>query len=82
MYETIQTENQSIERLAYGEKEPYSRSNVQRRLAEISKQELKEEPRKRPGEDLKPWDTMILGKFGYKTWEDVPSGDREERYIG
>jgi hypothetical protein len=67
MNENIETIRQS----ETSEKEPYDYAKVRSKIAAIEKQEMNDEPRKEPGQDLKPWDPMILQKFGYKDRNEV-----------
>ena len=53
----------SIEMQQNCEKIPYNYERVQQRISEIRQKEHEEERRKRPGQELKPDDPMILVKF-------------------
>jgi hypothetical protein len=65
--ENIETIRQS----ETSEKEPYNYAKIQSKITAIQKQEVQEEPRKAPGQDLKPWNPMILQKFWYNSREEV-----------
>lgn len=66
-HENIEQQNTSTV-----EKIPYDLQRVRERVAAIRKEELSREPRKAEWQDLQPSDPIVLSKFGYKTWWDVP----------
>lgn len=49
-------------------------NHINRELQKIHDAEMAAEPWKKPGQELMPWSPVVLHKFGYKSWDQVPIG--------
>ena len=65
---------ESVEVQKSCDKIPYNYERINNEILKVRQKEYNEEPRKRPWHDLSPSDPIILSKFWYKSWADVPVG--------